>query len=137
MPFSQISALFYSKKLYIFPVSHGEGFSGIYSILFLVQKKSRGCKPVKELRSLNSHIVKEHFKMESLQMIPRIVQRLVFDRSGGCVLPHTYHFTLSKVLEICSRPAPLSIQLPALQANNFAQGFIQGIVGADCPVAEA
>lgn len=53
----------------VVPVPQVERFTGVYSPLFLVRKKTGGFRPVVDLKRLNVFIRKEHFKMESLQSI--------------------------------------------------------------------
>lgn len=62
---SRIS-LWYAQSLLahgaIKPVLHSERFQGVYSPLFLVEKKSEQVRPVIDLTFLNHHIRKNHFK---------------------------------------------------------------------------
>lgn len=45
-----------------------QGF-GFYLILFLVQKKSGGCRAILDLKNLNVHIKYKRFKMQTLHTI--------------------------------------------------------------------
>lgn len=56
------------------PVHPLEYFTGFYSTLFLVQKKTDVRRPVIDLKRLNRYIHLESFKMESLQTIIQFIQ---------------------------------------------------------------
>ena len=45
------------------------------SQIFLVEKKDWGFRPIINLKSLNHHVRTEHFKMESLHLLPFLIQQ--------------------------------------------------------------
>lgn len=56
------------------PVPDSELGQGIYSPLFMVQKKNGSWRPVIDLTHLTHRFIKERFKMETLSMIQQSVQ---------------------------------------------------------------
>ncbi|XP_068118214.1 polycystin-1-like [Hyperolius riggenbachi] len=67
-----VSELF--QKRAIVRVKEEEKYSGLYSPLFFVAKKSGELRPVLDLRLLNLHIRQDCFKMETLQSIIPSIQ---------------------------------------------------------------
>ena len=45
------------------------------SQIFLVEKKDGGFRPIINLKRLNHHVRTEHFKMESLHLLPSLIQQ--------------------------------------------------------------
>lgn len=56
------------------PVPDGQRGMGVYSPLFMVQKKNRAWRPVIDLTHLNRFIRKERFRMETLSTFQQSVQ---------------------------------------------------------------
>ena len=97
------------------------------SRIFTVPKKNGKLRPVIDLRSLNSHLVHRHFKMEGLATVPASGRICVGDTSTllNWVIDSgaTHHMTFNK--------HQLSNNLAAMLASGQSAGGT-GAHGSDC-----
>ncbi|KAG1060743.1 hypothetical protein G6F41_012667 [Rhizopus arrhizus] len=56
-------------KQAIEPVPHHQPSPGFVSLMFTIPKKTGGCRPVFNLRTLNQYVDCPHFKMETIQQV--------------------------------------------------------------------
>ncbi|KAG1283530.1 hypothetical protein G6F66_010889 [Rhizopus arrhizus] len=61
-------------KQAIEPVPHHQPSPGFVSLMFTIPKKTGGCRPVFNLRTLNQYVDCPHFKMETIQQVSLMVQ---------------------------------------------------------------
>ena len=56
-------------------IAHSTTGSGFFSSIFLVPKKDGGWRPVINLKMLNSYIVTQHFKMETISSLKDVIKQ--------------------------------------------------------------
>ena len=108
--------------------------SGFYSRLFLVEKVTRGWRPVIDLSHLNKFVLQTPFKMKTVASVLLSIRGGFpsFHRSEGRVFPDTHSSVVEEAIEVSVGRDSLSDQGSVLRTVDCPTGLHQGVCCCVC-----